>query len=42
MFGLPLGLILVMATGVELFTGNTMFMAVAVRPIYLLQRRLCL
>ena len=32
-FGLPLGLILVMMTGVELFTGNTMILTMAVRPV---------
>lgn len=32
-FGLPLGLILVMLTGVELFTGNTMMMTFAVRAL---------
>ena len=32
LFGLPLGLILVLVLGMELFTGNTMVMTIAVIP----------
>ena len=31
-FGLPLGLLLVMVTGADLFTGNCMLLSLAVRP----------
>lgn len=35
-FGLPMGLILVVLTGAELFTGNTMLMPLAVSSFLLM------